>query len=50
MNIVIILDNIFVKNSNKYKCIAINVIINIIGKWHILYTLVNLKVEDNFIL
>ena len=50
MNIVVILDNIFIKNSNKYEYIAINIIINIVEKQHILYTLINLEAKDNFIL
>ena len=50
MNIVVILGNIFIKNLNKYKQIAINIIINIVEKQYILYILVNLEVEDNFIL
>ena len=50
MNIIIILDNIFIKNLNKYEYIAINIIINIVEKWHILYILVNLKAKDDFIL
>ena len=50
MNIIMILDNIFVKNLNKHKCIAINIIINIIGKRHILYVLIDLEAKDDFIL
>ena len=50
MNTIVMLGNISIKNLNKYKCIAIDVAINIVKKWYILYVLVNLKVEDNFIL
>ena len=50
MNIIVMLDNIFIKNLNKYKYIVVNIVINIIKKQYILYILVNLKVEDNFIL
>ena len=50
MNIIVTLGNIFIKNLNKYKHIAINIIINVVEKWHILYTLVNLEAKDNFIL
>ena len=49
MNAIIVLGNIFVKNLNKYKYIAINIVINIIEKQYILYILVNLEVEDDFI-
>ena len=49
MNTIIILGNIFIKNLNKHKYIAINIAINIVEEWHILYILVNLEVEDNFI-
>ena len=50
MNIIVILGNTFIKNLNKYEYIAINIIINIVEKWHILYALVNLEAKDNFIL
>ena len=50
MNVVIALGNISVKNSNKYECIVVNVAINVVGERHVLYALVDLGVEDDFIL
>ena len=29
---IVVLDNIFIKNLNKHKCIAINITINIVEK------------------
>ena len=32
MNIVVVLDNIFIKNLNKHEYIAIDIIINVVEK------------------